>query len=85
VTPFGAGLGLVDGDINGNASHSVFTGTFGLNIVDTDPSGDILSLAGRGKVSTGGVGGVPEPGSVLLFGTSLLVLAGRFAFRKKAA
>jgi hypothetical protein len=84
VTPFGAGLGLVDGDINGNASHSVFTGTFGLNIVDTDPSGDILSLAGRGKVSTGGVGGVPEPGSVLLFGTSLLLLAGRFAFRKKA-
>ncbi len=83
VTPFGAGLGLVDGDINGNASHSVFTGTFGLNIVDTDPSGDILSLAGRGKVSTGGV--VPEPGSVLLFGTSLLLLAGRFAFRKKTS
>ena len=82
VTPFGAGLGLVDGDINGNASHSVFTGTFGLSIVDTDPDGDILSLAGRGKVTTGGV--VPEPGSALLFGTSLLLLAGRFAFRKKA-
>lgn len=81
VTSFGAGLGLADGDVNGNASHSVFTGTFGLNIVDTDPSGDILSLAGRGKVSTGGV--VPEPGSVLLFGTSLLLLAGRFAFRKR--
>lgn len=83
VTPFGTSLGLADSDINGNASHSVFTGTFGLNTVDTDPEGEILTLAGRGKVSTGGV--VPEPGSVFLFGTSLLLLAGRFVRRKKAS
>jgi len=81
VTPFGASLGLTDADVNGNASHSVFTDKFGLNIVDTDPGGEILSLAGRGQVSTGGV--VPEPGSVFLLGTGLLLIAGRFTFRKK--
>ena len=70
VTAFGASLGLADSDINGNASHSVFTGTFGLNVVDNDTLGEIMSLAGRGKVTTGGV--VPEPTSILLLGSALL-------------
>ena len=45
VTPFGAGLGLVDGDINGNASHSVFTGTFGLNMESPDSPWKVAALA----------------------------------------
>src|SRR6266850_3225450 len=58
LTPFGASLGLTNSDVNGNFSHSVFTSTGGLNVVDTDPIGEILSLAGRGKVTSGGVGSV---------------------------
>jgi hypothetical protein len=55
VTPFGASLGLMDSDVNGNASHNVFDDSFGLNVVDFDNQGRILSLAGRGKVNPGGV------------------------------
>lgn len=47
VTPFGASLGLTNSDINGNFSHTIFNGTFGLNVVDRDASGNIVSLAGR--------------------------------------
>jgi len=50
VTPFGAGLGLSDTDVNGNASHVVFTATAGLNVVDVDADGRILSIAGREQV-----------------------------------
>ncbi len=50
VTPFGIGLGLADSDVNGNASHVVFTATAGLSVVDTDASGRILSIAGREQV-----------------------------------
>lgn len=83
VTAFGAGLGLTNADINGNFSHNVFTSTGGLNIVDIDQGGEILSLAGRGVVSTGGVSSVPEPGSISLL-ASVLLLAGAFARRKIA-
>ena len=55
LTPFGASLGLTNSDINGNFSHNVFTSTGGLTIVDADAGGEILSLAGRGAVSPGGV------------------------------
>ena len=70
VTPFGAGLGLVDSDVNGNFSHNIFTATGGMEPVDLrngDPN-QILSLAFKGTLSTGGV--IPEPatGLVLLFG-----------------
>ena len=47
VTAFGAALGLANSDINGNASHNIFNGTYGLNVVDLDPLGHIMSLAGR--------------------------------------
>ncbi|PWU08507.1 MAG: hypothetical protein C5B50_29435 [Verrucomicrobia bacterium] len=50
VTPFGASLGLVNSDVNGNASHAIFVATGGLNVVDLDPNNDILSLAGRSVI-----------------------------------
>jgi len=81
VTAFGAGLGLTDADVNGNFSHNVFTSTGGLNIVDTDPGSEILSLAGRGKVTTTGVA-TPEPGS--LAGLASVLLAFGLMRRKFA-
>jgi len=62
VTPFGASLGLTNNDINGNASHNVFNGTFGLNVVDYDANGDIMSLAGRQLPKPEDT---PEPASLL--------------------
>ncbi|WP_447978541.1 PEP-CTERM sorting domain-containing protein [Candidatus Nitrospira bockiana] len=77
VTPFGQSLGLSNADVNGNFSHNVFTNTGGLNIVDVDQFGNILSLAGRGRVDTGGVtpGTVPEPTSIVLLGSGLVGFA----------
>ena len=62
LTPFGLSLGLTNSDINGNFSHNVFDSTGGLSIVDTDPAGEILTLAGRGEINAD-TGLVPEPGS----------------------
>ena len=50
VTPFGASLGLTNADVNGNASHAVFTGINGFSVVDQDAAGRILSIAGREQV-----------------------------------
>jgi hypothetical protein len=50
VTAFGSSLGLTDNDVNGNASHVVFTATAGLSVVDVDAAGRILSIAGREQV-----------------------------------
>lgn len=80
LTAFGASIGLTTSDVSGNASHNVFGGTFGLSIVDQDPAGSILSLAGRGSVDNGGVG-MPEPASlgVLAQGPAAFGLARRRA------
>jgi hypothetical protein len=50
VTAFGASLGLTNADVNGNASHVVFTSTAGLSVVDVDAAGRIMSIAGREQV-----------------------------------
>lgn len=73
VTPFGAGLGLVNTDVNGNFSHNFFASTGGMNPVDLfngDPKMP-LSLAFRGQI---GVTGVPEASTVLLLGAGLVCL-----------
>lgn len=75
LTPFGLSLGLLNTDINGNFSHNIFTSTGGMNIVDLDSNGNILSLAVRSRIDEGGVvGGVPEPSTFGLFGFGSLAL-----------
>jgi hypothetical protein len=49
LTATGTAMGLVESDMNGNVSHSFFTQTGGMDPVDLDPSGHILSLATRGS------------------------------------
>jgi len=73
VTAFGASLGLVASDVNGNFSHNYFASTGGMNPVDLF-NGDQerpLSLAFRGRITKGGVDAVPEPASVTLLITGL--------------
>lgn len=81
VTPFGASLGLTNGDVNGNFSHNIFTSTGGLSPVDIDQFGNILTLAGRGQVTPGG-GIVPEPSSIALLGSGLI---GLLAWRRRTS
>jgi hypothetical protein len=83
VTPFGASLGLTNADVNGNASHNVFTSTGGMHVVDNDSQGQILSLAFYGPVGPGGV--VPEPSTLTLLGIGCAGLVGYGWRRKKAA
>jgi hypothetical protein len=78
LTPFGMSLGLLTSDINGNFSHNIFTTTGGLNVVDMDSSGEILSLAGRQQVF------IPEPASVALLGVGGVCLLGCVRRRRRA-
>ena len=70
VTAFGTSLGLANSDVNGNASHCVFNGLFGLNLVDIDASQRNLSLAGR-TLTADVIGG-----EILSLDTAALLLAG---------
>jgi len=81
VTPFGATLGLTDADVDGNASHNIFTSTGGLNVVDRDSNGEILSLATRETISVTGVSAVPEPPMFQMGG--LLLMSGLGLLRRR--
>ena len=70
VTAFGTSLGLANSDVNGNASHCVFDGLFGLNLVDFDPLNRKLSLAGR-TLTPDAIGG-----EIIPIETTVLLLAG---------
>jgi len=86
VTSFGAGLGLVAGDVNGNFSHNFFSSTGGMSPVDLfngDPNMP-LTLAFRGQIDTGGVVPIPEPETYALMLAGLGAL-GMVARRRKLA
>ena len=72
VTPFGMSLGLTVDDVNGNASHNIFTATGGMDVVDRDASGHVMSLATRSQITPGGF--TPEPGTLVLLASGLLGL-----------
>jgi hypothetical protein len=79
VTAFGATLGLTAADVNGNVSHNIFPETFGLQAVDLDAEGNIMTLAGRGAIDDDS-GVVPEPASfvLMLTGIGVFVAARRW-------
>lgn len=74
VAPFGASLGLVDADLN-SATHNAFGLTGGLNIVDTDPAGNAVTLAGVVTIDNGGFTPIPEPSTAAVFAFGLIGLA----------
>lgn len=79
VTPFGASLGLVNSDVNGNFSHNYFSSTGGMTVVDLfngDPQIP-LTLAFRGTITNVGVVPEPETYAMLLAGLGLLGIAAR--------
>jgi hypothetical protein len=72
VTPFGAGLGLTNADMN-DPTHNSFGAIGGLNIVDVGANGVATTLAGNVSISTGTfVPSVPEPATLTLLGLGLL-------------
>jgi len=80
LTAFGSSLGLVTSDINGNFSHNIFTAPGGLTVVDRDAGNEILTLAFRGQINTGGA--VPEPSSLVLSVVAGLTFAGMAGYRR---
>ena len=74
VTPYGAStFGLTNADLN-SPTHNSFGATGGLNIVDTDSTGNATTLAGNVTLGCGGFCPVPEPGSIALVGLALVAL-----------
>ena len=74
VTPFGASLGLVSGELNA-PTHNSFGAVGGLDVVDRDTSGAATTLAGDVTVGGGVINPVPAPRAVLVFTAGLLVVA----------
>ena len=64
ITPQGTAIGLNQSDLNGNFSHNFFPGTCGMDVLDTDAQGRIMSLATAGSV--GGPTHVVPPTNYLL-------------------
>jgi hypothetical protein len=77
-TAYGLGLGLTAADLN-DPTHNSFGLTGGLNIVDTDASGNATTLAGIVLLDDGGFQPVPEPSTyaLMLAGLGLLGFAAR--------
>lgn len=70
VSGFGASIGFTTNEVNGNASHNIFTSFGGLTPVDYDAVGNVMSVAGRDIV--------PSPG-----GLALLALGGIVVTRRR--
>lgn len=60
LTAAGLALGLTNSDINGNASHNIFRTSGGLDIIDSDAAGEIITLATRGR-NIGTTGALNQP------------------------
>ena len=80
LTAFGASLGLTNADVNGNASHNIFTGTGGMHTVDFDTQGQILSLAYYGQINEHGA--IPEPSTLVMSSIVFGLFAGLWACKR---